>query len=410
MVLHIHASRTPGDDTPYTEEELDDAFAWSTESVLEQEAWPADRLAELMAGLDVEDRVRGVGGIARVLYDARAARHLLKSRRQVEGCLDGAPEVPPDEEAARRTETIDIDACGARTLGPYRVAPGGTLHAEVDGDVALSMPSVPSGSCSETACDADGPAFVEIVARPRTATPSAVTVSWDPRTPPYVPCLDGGFPPGSAIVKADYRRVGFGVLLSVHDTSASALEALLAGDADWGEGRELADPGPEDVFTVELPNGNRFRLAALHVMTKELDHWTWVTLWWSADPAVDFGADRPESLERAPWSSYKMCAATEFAERDPSPTGDVTDRSLADALGAVYEGVGGPTWCSNPFLERGVGNAATNCVGCHQYAGTELSVEEILALDARGRPLARSDFPTDYAFTAGELMIGLPDP
>ena len=26
------------------------------------------------------------------------------------------------------------------------------------------------------------------------------------------------------------------------------------------------------------PNGNRYRLAGLHLMTKELDHWLWITL------------------------------------------------------------------------------------------------------------------------------------
>ena len=77
--------------------------------------------------------------------------------------------------------------------------------------------------------------------------------------------------------------------------------------------------------------------------------------------------------------------------------------TLARALGATHAGVGGPTWCSNPYIERGAGNAATNCVGCHQHAGTRLVSEDILAdRDAFpdfSRPELRQSFPTDYVFS-----------
>ena len=82
-----------------------------------------------------------------------------------------------------------------------------------------------------------------------------------------------------------------------------------------------------------------------------------------------------------PWRNYKMCAVTSFD--DASATGE-------------------PTWCSNPYLERGAGNAGTNCIGCHQHAGSGLLSEEILsdpqAFPSSGRTLIRNNFPTDYSF------------
>jgi hypothetical protein len=137
-------------------------------------------------------------------------------------------------------------------------------------------------------------------------------------------------------------------------------------------------------------------------MTKELDHWLWITLWWSETPNEDFGADRPKSIAGlgGPWGAYKMCVTTAFAEEDPLPGGgfDMAHPSLASALSAVYAGKGAPTWCSNPYLEEGHGNAATNCIGCHQHGGTELRPEDILLLSDFGRPARRNNFPADYSW------------
>ena len=60
-------------------------------------------------------------------------------------------------------------------------------------------------------------------------------------------------------------------------------------------------------------------------------------------------------------------------------------------------GVGAPTWCSNPYLEEGKGNAATNCIGCHQHGGTALAPELILSDEpAHGTTRTRNNFFTDY--------------
>jgi len=224
-----------------------------------------------------------------------------------------------------------------------------------------------------------------------------------PSPPPQ--CLSGAFPASASIVKASWRRAGIGTSLPVFDTSAEALERRLAPDGklSWAEPDGQADPGPEEIYTLRLPNGNLFRLAALHIMTKELDHWFWTTLWWSPEPDTDFGADRPAASD-SPWDHYKLCSVVAFDEGDPDPSGGFADDlpSLGASLAATHDPDGGRTWCSNPYLEEGDGNAASNCVGCHQHAGTGLRSEDILTDAERfpdhGRRLVRAAFPSDYVF------------
>jgi len=224
-----------------------------------------------------------------------------------------------------------------------------------------------------------------------------------PSPPPQ--CLSAAFPASASIVKASWRRAGIGTPLPVYDTSAEALERRLSpeGQLSWEQPDGEADPGPEEIYTLRLPNGNLFRLAALHIMTKELDHWFWTTLWWSPEPDTDFGADRPEH-SNSPWDHYKLCSVVAFDEGDPDPSGGFADDvpSLGASLAATHGGEGGRTWCSNPYLEEGDGNAASNCIGCHQHAGTGLRSEDILADQGRfpdhGRRLVRSAFPSDYVF------------
>lgn len=224
-------------------------------------------------------------------------------------------------------------------------------------------------------------------------------------SPPSPACLAAQFPRSSALVKASWRRVTPGEPLPVFDTSAEGLARRLTPDQGfaWGEPDGHADPSSEDIYTLRLPNGNAFRLVALHIMTKELDDWFWTTLWWSDSPDQDFGADRPPALP-SPWDHYKLCSVVSFEERDPDPTAGfgAVHPSLARALAATHAGAGGPSWCSNPYIEEGPGNAATNCIGCHQHAGTALSSEQILSEQARfpefGRTEQRASFPSDYVF------------
>jgi len=213
-----------------------------------------------------------------------------------------------------------------------------------------------------------------------------------PDAPPATPdnftsCFDSEFPVGAAVVKAQWRRAELGMKLPTFDTSPDAIQQRWDAGADWGAAlpsEGIDDPGADRIHTVRLANGNVYRLVGLHVITKELRKWLWVTMWWAPDGDGDFGADRPADLEADPiFRHYKMCVVTAHDERDPSEAP-------------------GPTWCTNPYLERGAGNARTNCIGCHQHGGTSLLPETIIGDESRfpsnGRTEVRANFPTDYSW------------
>ena len=231
-------------------------------------------------------------------------------------------------------------------------------------------------------------------------------------------CLDGAFPLASATVAAEWRRVELGPL-PTYDTSAEALAARLAeGEASWGEGDGTADPGPDAIYTQRLASGGTFRLAGLHIRTRELDHWMNITLWWSPTPDETFGADRPASVRAlgGPWANYAMCVAIDDVERDPDPRGGFGDDapSLAAALEAVHDGVA--SWCSNPYIDGAPGLARSNCVGCHQHAMSGIRPGETVidgaVYPASGRLFVRNNFPGDqfWGLDAGDdLAVILAD-
>ncbi len=223
----------------------------------------------------------------------------------------------------------------------------------------------------------------------------------------FTNCFSHEMSADSAVIKASWRRndqlINAG--LPVVDTSAAGLKDRLGGKtADKGgwniKGLPLKAAGPTDAYTVTLSDDTGYSLVGLHVMTKELRHWVWVTVWWSPDADSDFGQDRPEEIKKlgAPWSNYKMCVVTDFEEKDPDPRGGF-EGSLGDALAAVH---GTATWCSNSFIEKGEHNAETNCIGCHQHAGDINQLGELLTNEAKyplaGRKQIRKGFPSDYSW------------
>jgi hypothetical protein len=251
--------------------------------------------------------------------------------------------------------------------------------------------------------------------------------SMKPSDPPpsatnFAPCFSEEFPESAALVKMSWYRATFGaehLPLPVYDTNAATLKAKMAGkDADqggWGKGVGEADPDATKIYTVTMSDGTRFRMPAMHIVTKELREWLWITIWWSPKPDEDFGADRPAAIRRlgAPWSNYKMNVVVAFDEKDPDERGGYSG-SLGDALEAAYTGVGKPSWASNPYLEKGSPNAQSNCMGCHQHAGTNETSESILAAPDRfpnaARTKLRQNFPTDYLWAVGsapERLAGI---
>ena len=257
-----------------------------------------------------------------------------------------------------------------------------------------------------------GPAAVWLTVAARDDGRAALTVDYREADPAWAPCLTSAFPLDAAVIKADWRRAELGIIVPRHDTSASGLARMIADGGTWGDGSGELDPGPESIYSLTLPNGGRYRLTGLHLMTKELDHWLWITLWWSDDPDHDFGADRPASIAAlpGPWRNYKMAVATAFRDEDPAPAVGATDPTLAAALAQVASGAGASSWASNPYIELGHGNGQSNCVGCHQHGGTTLDSATIIGDPARfpdhGRLQQRNNFPSDYswAVTQGDRL------
>lgn len=401
VVQYLHET---GDD--YSEVALDEAFEWNRRAVLEFESWPEARLEAFVEETSEGEGARGLGGIERVMYSPIAARHLLQSRHELAACAAPDPEadLPEDFRSAEQDESVWLDGCGGQRLGPYAVADGGTFVAESEGAV-LSI----TGEECHGACRVNGPAEVYVEVRARERGRARVQVRYDEPVALWTPCLTHEFPDGAVILKTEYRRVGFGFMVGAHDTSVAGVEAVFAGGESWTEGEE-ADPSEDSIFTLELPGGERYRLVAMHAMVKDLDHWVWSTMWWSDTPEEDFGQGRPGTLG-APWDQYKMCATTWFEEEDREFAG------VSEEIRAASTLRGTESWCSNPFIERGEGAAATNCIGCHQHAGTGASSEEILAGelvpgDRAGRLQERNNFPTDYVFSVDvidELIGALPE-
>lgn len=428
----------------FSDAALDEALAWNPHAVEELGNWPQDRWQAYLEAVDTPLDVAGIGGIGRVGYSPSAARHLIGSYPDILACLAaGAPpgfvDTPGTSTRRMVREPVRVSPCEQRVLGPYFVGEGEVLRAAfaatpgpgsgaAEAEISVRA-GIAAGAREEVCragagepCEVLGPGLFHVAADAGAAgLDTMLVVEYDEPRPAWAACLAGAFPLDSAVIKADWRRAQLGFTLPVYDTSAAALARRLSpygpvawaepgadsdGDDDSGAGDSQADPGPEEIYTLALPNGSIYRLAGLHIMTKELDHWIWVTLWWSPAADQDFGADRPAAITAlgGPWQNYKMCVVTAFAEEDPDPEGGfaATAPSLAQALAAVYPGQGGPSWCSNPYLELGRGNAGTNCIGCHQHGGTGLRAEDILAdeqlFPQRGRTMIRNNFATDYSW------------
>jgi hypothetical protein len=412
---------------PFSPESIAAAFAWNARAVDDLPSWPEERYLAYLAAIDDPREVGGVAGIQHVGYSPAASRALLSGYRRALACAQGGVPDPWIDEPTRparpvsRRELVDGEPCAWTELGPYLAAEGSELVVTADdGELFVRRGARPDrgafdcravarpddGEPARCAVAGGGPIYVAVASLNGTATVDVAYTEADGRDPA---CTDGALPADAVLIKAEWRRAQFGATLPTYDTSGPRMAVRLRADgaAEWGPGDGQADPGPGDIYTVTTPNGATYRLAALHVMTRELDHWMWVTLWWSPEPDTDFGADRPAGLAaRGPWSNYKMCAVSGYTEGDADPRGGQSG-SLGDALAAVHRGTGAPTWCSNPYLEAGAGNAATNCIGCHQHGGTDLVPEAILADPARfphhGTTRVRNNFATDYlwALTGG---------
>jgi hypothetical protein len=220
------------------------------------------------------------------------------------------------------------------------------------------------------------------------------------------PCVNGDFPSDAVIVKAAWHRHGMNFPLSIFETSGTQMAQRLSGAGDsWDIPSQTTQTRPEHPgLMITTGSGADYQLTGLHIMSKESKDWVWISLWWSETPDEDFGEDRPASLAGV-WSNYKMCVVTDFDD-SALDHDELRTRypSLALAIDAVKDNkdLNRRSWCSNPYLEKGANNQKTNCVGCHQYAGTSEDSNQIpssVVFPDFGRARVLSSFATDYLWS-----------
>ncbi len=203
-------------------------------------------------------------------------------------------------------------------------------------------------------------------------------------------------PLGAAVLKLEWRRERGERPLTFFDVSLPALEQLLlAPQGFW----PMAQQEKVDLFVGKRSDQQSFSLVGMHFMLKLSADWFWGTMWPSHSDQT-FRELGPISNTYAPFNQYAYCFVSHFNELDTEhPLGKV-----------VYALNGGQQWCSNPYLEDKPGGvAATNCIGCHQYAGELYDGSTIVnSKPNRGQAQELKFFPADYlwSFTQYPHEIG----
>jgi len=109
---------------------------------------------------------------------------------------------------------------------------------------------------------------------------------------------------------------------------------------------------------LEAKLGDYAILVAMHVSSREIDEWTWQTLWWSYEkPSIPGGV---RERVQAPFDNYEVAIGYSFMTAPGNP-------------GSL------PLVCMNPYLEAGFGNDVfapfkdqlgieSSCMSCHRAA------------------------------------------
>lgn len=222
------------------------------------------------------------------------------------------------------------------------------------------------------------------------------------------PCFSKGLDTRSITVKTNWLRTD--AKFRKFSTDADSLRSVMASEESSWDDLQVETDVPTNIVKATM-NGRSFVLGGLHLVSKEFKDWIWVSAWWSDSPDTDFGEDRPDFVKAlgAPWNQYKICAVSSFVQSDKELDEIAkTHPSLASAYREVLK-ESGASWCSNPYIERGVNNQKTNCIGCHQFAGTDVSQFDIISdaerFPALGNLKQRSDFPVDYIWSAAQGQI-----
>ena len=113
----------------------------------------------------------------------------------------------------------------------------------------------------------------------------------------------------------------------------------------------------------DATSSQKFGLVGFHLGVKAPREHFWATYWWT--PVVRekrFGDDREitqgtSEYARGVLSHLNMCTATRFNAVQADQYIDSNNLT---------------SWCSNPCIESAPVSHLTNCIGCHQHAGSSV--------------------------------------
>lgn len=224
-------------------------------------------------------------------------------------------------------------------------------------------------------------------------------------------CLGSEFPVGSFIVKFSWSRIASSGQIRVAETRKFNLDRLGAQEFEW---LDFASSGDLPPVILRLGPSESYGLVGIHIMAKNRPDWTWMTAWWSPGDNSNFAEDRPNNLRSRWLTGAKICVVESHdAPGNLPPDFEMKYPSLAEATRTLSKYTQGLSWCSNPYLEHGKGNARSNCIGCHQFAGNEINPSDLLkeSLNNPFRLLGRDNakVPLDYSWSLvqGDGALGL---
>lgn len=226
------------------------------------------------------------------------------------------------------------------------------------------------------------------------------------------PCFSKNFPSSAVAIKTSWTRVSnTGKDLPSIDTSATGLaQTLKLGEWKHPSNAKLHSPSAMNIFTMKSRLGaqvtGQYRLNGMHITVNEKEDWLWISLWWADNPNEDFGSDRPASLKwkaGTVWENYKMCVVSSFNNKSKGDWKNLDSSHLGEVLSVTENNNSEMSWCSNPFIEVGKGNANTNCIGCHQHAGAQVDADATFqdgaAFPHNGRSKTRENFPGSFMWS-----------
>jgi hypothetical protein len=177
-----------------------------------------------------------------------------------------------------------------------------------------------------------------------------------------------------------------GEKLDTYDTSQKGIKEVLETGNWQSTGTVNSDSlGPDQILTmVSRDLGTQigeYQLTGMHIGAKLTPDWLWITIWWSQNSKLHQIGEAESKVKKSlgsPWQNYQLCSVSHFQHSDNSST-----------------------FCSNPYIETGDGQAKSNCIGCHQHAGRNSydSINGPKTEPESGRKKRETQFPGDYLWS-----------